>query len=210
MHPHHGERVVSVGAPIADSRGVVIMLHGRNAGPDNILDLVPRLNRPKLTYLAPAAANRTWYPYTFMAERDQNEPYLSSALARLDELVVDLSTRGVDAGRIVVLGFSQGACLATEFVFRHPRRYGGLSAFTGGLIGPAGTTWDTAGSFDAMPAFFGCSDVDAHVPLGRVRETAEIFTRMGANVTTRIYPAMGHLVNDDEIRAAQELIDRLP
>ena len=208
MHPHHGQRVVSVGAPLADSRGVVVMLHGRNAGPDNILDLVPRLNRPKLTYLAPAAANRSWYPYTFMAEREKNEPFLSSALARLDDLIVDLSHRRIDATQIVVLGFSQGACLATEFVFRHPRRYGGLIAFTGGLIGPPGATWDTGGSFDGMPAFFGCSDVDAHVPIGRVRESTEIFARMAADVTSRVYAGMGHIVNDDEIRWARELIDR--
>ena len=195
------------GAPIERARGVVILLHGRNAGPENILDLVPRFNVPDLAYLAPAAPNRTWYPYSFMAAREHNEPFLSSALARLEEAVVDLLARGIDERRIYLAGFSQGACLTSEFAARHPRRYGGVIAFTGGLIGSPGTRWeDVEGSFDGMPAFFGSSDVDAHVPESRVHETAEVYTRMGADVTIRIYPSMGHLVNDDEILEARRIL----
>lgn len=204
---HQGQPVVSAGAPIDRARGVVILAHGRNAGPENILDLVPRLSVTDLAYLAPAAADRTWYPYSFMAARSKNEPFLSSALARLEELVVDLIARGIEERRIYLAGFSQGACLTSEFAARHPRRYGGVIAFTGGLIGSPGTTWeDVEGSFDGMPAFFGSSDVDAHVPQDRVQETAELYRRMGAAVTLKIYPSMGHLVNDDELSAARAIL----
>ena len=186
---------------------VVVMLHGRGAGPENILDLVPRLNRPGFEYVAPAAPNRTWYPYSFMAEIEQNEPFLSNALAIVGKAVADAEARGVPRDRIVLLGFSQGACLATEFMIRNAARFGGLIAFSGGAIGPPGTTWDDSGRFDGTPMFFGCSDVDAHVPAARVRESAALCERMGAQVTTKIYPGMGHLVSDDEIAVARQLLD---
>ena len=185
------------------------MVHGRNASPRNILDLVPRVNRPDFSYLAPAAANHTWYPYSFMAERQQNEPGLSSALHTLGALIDDVVSKGVVRERIVLLGFSQGACLTSEFAVRRAARYAGVIVYTGGLIGPPGTTWNNGGSFDGTPVFFGCSDVDNHVPKTRVAESAAVFTRMGATVTERIYPGMGHLVNDDEIAFTQALLDRL-
>jgi predicted esterase len=191
-------------APVA-----VIMVHGRGAGPENILDLVPVLARPNVTYLAPAAEGRTWYPYSFMAEIERNEPGLSSALSVLDALVERVEAAGVSHDRIVLLGFSQGACLATEFVVRHPARYGGLVAFSGGAIGPPGITWNESGRLEGMPAFFGCSDRDAHVPESRVTESAELCARMGAQVTKRIYPGMGHTIIEDEIRWAQDLLDSL-
>jgi phospholipase/carboxylesterase/glyoxalase family protein len=188
----------------------VIAAHGRNAGPKNILDLVPRIGRDDLTYLAPAAAERAWYPYSFMEARDKNEPWLSSALDVLDRLVDGVVAQGVPRERIVILGFSQGACLVSEFAARHPARYGGVIAFTGGLVGPAGTTWDdVSGSFDGTPIFLGSSDVDHHVPLTRVNETAALFTRLGAKVTQRVYPGMGHVVNDDEIAEARRILDAL-
>ena len=188
---------------------VVVMLHGRNAGPENILDLVPRLARPQFEYVAPPAPNRTWYPYSFMADTDSNEPFLSSALSQVRGVVADLEFQGVRRDRIVILGFSQGACLATEFMIQHASRFGGLIAFSGGAIGPPGTVWNYPGSFDGTPMFFGCSDVDAHVPADRVRESAEVCSRMGADVTVKIYPGMGHLVSDDEIAHAQALLDSL-
>jgi predicted esterase len=198
---------VSAGARLEQSRGVVIMVHGRNAGPENILDLVPRLDRPQLAYLAPAAANRTWYPFPFISEMDKNEPGLSSGLSVLDGLVRKLVTGGVLKSRIFLLGFSQGACLASEFAVRHADRFGGVIVFSGGLIGPPGTVWNYEGAFDGTPAFLGCSDADSHIPRTRVEESAAVFTRMGARVTTRLYPGMGHLVCDDEIAAAQEILD---
>ena len=192
----------------------MIMVHGRNAAPSSILDLVPRFDRPAWTYLAPAAANHTWYPYSFMAETARNEPALSSALAALERLVEDVAARGIRREHLVLLGFSQGACLTAEFAVRHASRasgrYGGIVVFSGGLIGPPGTTWDHPGSFDGAPVFLGCSDVDAHVPKARVDESAAVFARMGADVTARIYAGMGHLVNDDEIAFAQRVMDRVP
>jgi phospholipase/carboxylesterase len=188
---------------------VVVMLHGRNAGPENILDLVPRLARPQFEYVAPAAPIRTWYPYSFMADVAKNEPFLSDALAKVRRAVEEAEAHGVPRSKIVLLGFSQGACLATEFMIRSVSRFGGLIAFSGGAIGPTGTTWNYPGDFGGMPVFFGCSDVDAHVPEVRVRESAAVCERMGAKVTTKIYPGMGHLVNDDEIAHAQTLLDEV-
>lgn len=198
---------MEAGAPLGHGPAAVIMVHGRNAGPANILDLAPRLGRPALTYLAPAAAGRTWYPFSFMADRASNEPGLSSGLNVLGSLVARVQAAGTPTSRIVLLGFSQGACLTAEFAVRHPARYGGVIIFSGGLIGPPGTTWPRSGGFDGAPVFLGCSDRDSHVPESRVRESAEVFEHMGARVTMRIYPGMGHLVNDDEIAVAQSMID---
>lgn len=205
--PHAGQPIVQAGAPLGQARAAVIMVHGRNAAPENILDLVPSLARPTLTYLAPAAAGRTWYPYSFMADIATNEPGLSSALRMLEGLVERIEAAGVPKSKIVMLGFSQGACLTSEFAVRHAARFGGFVIFTGGAIGPAGTTWNYPGGFGGTPIFMGCSDHDMHVPEPRVRETAAVFARMGAIVDTRIYPGMGHAVNDDEIAAAQGILD---
>ena len=207
MLPHAGQPVAHAGVPLGQAPAVVIMVHGRNAAPANILDLVPRLARPALTYLAPAAANRTWYPNSFMAEIASNEPGLSSALGVLESLMSEVQAAGVPQSRVVLLGFSQGACLTAEFAVRHASRLGGVVVLSGGVVGPPGTRWDHEGRFDGTPVFLGCSDRDSHVPESRVVESAEIFARMGAAVTTRIYPGLGHLVNDDEIAFAQALLD---
>lgn len=207
MLPHDGQPVVEAGAPLGSGPVVVVMVHGRNAAPANILDLARRWNRPALTYLAPAAANRTWYPYSFMADVPSNEPGISSGLERLASVVAQAEAAGVPRSRIVLCGFSQGACLASEFAIRHASRYGGLLIFSGGAIGAPGTEWNYGGTFEHTPVFLGCSDRDAHVPEARVRETADLFARMGAEVTLRIYPGMGHLVNDDEIAFAQQMLD---
>lgn len=209
MGPHDGQPVLTRGPRPGPGGVVAIMVHGRNAGPENILDLASRLDRPDVAYLAPAAANRTWYPNSFMAEIASNEPGLSSGLAVLASLVADAEAAGVARDRIVLIGFSQGACLVTEFAVRHASRFGGVVAYSGGAIGPPGTRWDESGRFDGTPMFFGCSDRDAHVPESRVTESADMCARMGAAVTKRIYPGMGHLVNDDEIAWAQGLLDSL-
>ena len=197
------------GAPLGKGRGVVVMIHGRNAGPENILSLVPALGQEDLTYLAPAAPGRTWYPLAFLAPTNENEPHLSAALATIAQLLADVAGRGIGPERVALLGFSQGACLAAEFAVRHATRYGAVVVFTGGVIGPPGTTWTQPGAFDGTPVFLGSSDVDAHVPLWRVEETAAVFTRMGADVDTRIYPQMGHLVNEDEIAHARQLLNAI-
>ena len=196
-----------MGAPLDAATAAVIMIHGRNAGPSNILDLVPVLFRPNVAYLAPAAADRTWYPNSFLSPIESNEPGLSSALGVLASLVARVEAAGVARSRIVLLGFSQGACLTAEFAARHAGRFGGIVIFSGGVIGPAGTPRNYPGAFGGTPVFLGCSDIDSHVPAARVQESAEMFARMGAQVTTRIYPGMGHTINDDEITWAQGLLD---
>lgn len=205
--PHAGELVTHVGVPLGHAQAVMIMVHGRNAGPENILDLVPALDRLDFTYLAPTAAGHTWYPLSFLAETSKNEPGLTSGLQVLEHLVEDVVARGVPQPQIVLLGFSQGACLTAEFAVRQAGRFGGLLIFSGGLIGPPGTRWNHPGSFAGTPVFLGCSDVDAHIPKQRVEESAAVFARMGADVTARLYPGMGHLVNDDEIAFARLIME---
>ena len=207
MEPHAGQPVVYAGVPLGLAPAAVIMVHGRNATPASILDLVPRLARPDLAYVAPAAAGRTWYPHSFLADIASNEPGISSGMAVLSSLVAHIEDAGVPRTRIVLLGFSQGACLAAEFAIRHASRFGGVVIFSGGAIGPGGTRWNHEGHFGGTPVFLGCSDQDAHVPEARVRDTAAHFARMGADVMLRIYPGMGHVVNDDEIATAQHVID---
>ena len=204
--PHGGGPVVMLGRPLGEGRAAMVMIHGRNAGPKNILDLAGPLAHSEFTYLAPAAAGGTWYPYSFMAERATNEPGLSSGLAVVAGLIEKIVASGVPRRRIILLGFSQGACLASEFVARDPDRYGALIAFSGGVIGPPGTTWNGPGRLDGMPVFLGCSDIDGHVPKTRVDESAAVFERMGARVTERIYPGMGHLVNEDELTWARDVM----
>jgi predicted esterase len=186
----------------------MIMTHGRNAAPGDILSLVPLLHHPEFTYLAPAAAGGTWYPESFLAPIPRNEPGISSGIAVIHGLIDDVVARGIPAGRVLLLGFSQGACLAVTAAHRRPARYGGVIAYSGGLIGPPGTTWPATGSFDGTPVFLGCSDTDPHIPLARVDETAAVLAAMGATVTRRIYPRMGHTVNDDEIESTRKLMNR--
>lgn len=209
MGPHDRQPVLEAGAPLTAAGVAGILVHGRNAGPADILDLALRFQRPDVAWLAPAAANRTWYPQSFMADLRENEPGVSSGLAVLAALVARIEAAGIPRRRIVLAGFSQGACLASEFAIRHASRFGAVLVFSGGAIGAPGTTWEYPGHFDGTPVFLGCSDRDAHVPEARVRETAAVFERMGAAVTLRIYPGMGHLVNDDEVEWAREAIGKL-
>jgi len=208
MKPHFPNAVVYGGEPLDTATTAMVLVHGRNAGPANILDLFARLDRPRVAAVAPAAAGGTWYPYSFLAPREQNEPGITSALFVLESLVSDLMARGFSPRNIVLLGFSQGACLTAEFAFRHPRAYGGVMVLSGGLIGPPGTAWDArAGMLDGVPVFLGCSDVDGHIPKERVLESEAVFARMGASVTRRLYPGMGHLVNEDEIAFVRGMLD---
>jgi phospholipase/carboxylesterase/glyoxalase family protein len=209
MQPHFGNPVAHAGESLDRATTTMVMVHGRNAAPANILDLFRRLERPSVAALAPAATGGTWYPQSFLSPREQNEPGITSALFVLESLVKDLQSRGFSSHNIVLLGFSQGACLTAEFAFRHPRAYGGVMVLSGGLIGPPGTTWDDpAGSLAGVPVFLGCSDVDAHIPKERVLESEAVFARRGATVTRRLYPGMGHLVNDDEIAVVRGVLDQ--
>lgn len=206
MRPHAGQPVEIEGLPPDEASAAMILVHGRGAAPKNILELAVELSHPNFTYLAPAAAANTWYPYSFMADIAANEPGISSGLAVLDGLVERVMDAGIPRERIILAGFSQGGCLMSEYAVRHAGRYGGVLAFSAGLIGPPGTSWPYEGDFAGTPVFLGCSDSDSHVPRDRVEESAEVFRRMGAAVEKRIYPGMGHLINDDELAFARSLI----
>jgi predicted esterase len=168
------------------------------------------LKREEFAYVAPAASGGTWYPFGFMAPRESNEPGISSGLFVIESLVADLLARGFPSHAIMLLGFSQGACLTSEFSIRHPRRYGGVMVLSGGLIGPPGTAWDdVTTSLDGAPVFLGCSDVDSHIPAERVLESEAVFRRLGASVTRKLYPGMGHTVSSDELRIVQGVMDEV-
>ncbi len=205
-HPHAHQAVLTVGPPPATARLGAILIHGRGASAEDILGIAHELALPDIAYLAPQAEGHTWYPYSFLSRIDQNEPGLSSALLVIEGLVQHLGQQGLPPERVVLMGFSQGACLTLEFAARHARRYAAIAAFSGGLIGPPGTPRDYPGAFAGTPAFLGCSDVDPHIPVERVRESAEVYRRMGATVDERIYPGMGHTINRDEIDAVRTLL----
>jgi predicted esterase len=204
--PHNGQPVLRRGAAVADARLAAIFLHGRGASAEDILDLAAQLSATDVSFLAPQAAGHSWYPYSFLSPLAQNEPGLTSALGVISRLLQELATEGVTPDRVVLLGFSQGACLAQEFAARHAQRYAGVVGLSGGLIGPPGTPRTYPGAFEGTPVFLGCSDVDAHIPVERVRESADVFRRMAANVDERIYPRMGHTVNRDELEAVDALL----
>jgi len=207
--PHRGQPVVTAGRPLDQADAAVVMVHGRGATAESILTLADELGRMDLAYVAPQAAGYTWYPYSFLVPIERNEPHLSSALELLESVTAKLQAAGIPAERTVLLGFSQGACLSLEFAARHAQRFGGVVALSGGLIGPPGTPRDYVGSLDGTPVFLGGSDRDPHVPEDRVHESAEVFRRMGARVTERIYPGLGHTVNEDELSWAADLLGSL-
>ena len=207
--PHAGQPVLTAG-PMPEKAGAAILLvHGRGASAESILSLYDELNAAKFAAIAPQAADGTWYPHTFLAPLESNQPYLDSALGRLDSLVADLLARKIPSDHIVLLGFSQGACLTAEFVARHPRRYGAVIALTGGLIGPPGTPRNYPGSLAGTPVFLGSSDPDPHVPFERVQETQAVLSRMGAAVELRRYPGMPHTISEDELDVCRELLQRV-
>ncbi len=171
-----------------------------------MLGLADEFSGPGIAYVAPQAATSMWYPYSFLAPLAQNEPALSEALATIGHVVADVVAQGVPHERIVLLGFSQGACLALEYAARNARRWGGVVALSGGLIGPDGTPRDYAGSLGGTPVFLGCSDVDLHIPLNRVHESGDVLGRLGGKVTKQIYPGMGHTIVADEVAHVQQLL----
>jgi phospholipase/carboxylesterase len=199
QNPHQGQTVRMKGEPLDRARAAMLMVHGRGARAEDILSIADELNQPGFAYLAPQAAENTWYPNRFLVPIVENEPWLSSALSFLGGVFAEIVHAGIPSERIMLLGFSQGACLTLEFAARNARRYGGIVGLSGALIGPDDTPRDYAGSFAGTPVFLGCSDVDFHVPKERVDETAEVLRRLGGEVTERLYPNMDHSVNQDEI-----------
>jgi predicted esterase len=207
--PHAGARILHAGAPLDDADAAVVLVHGRGGSAEGMLDLARAIGGPGVAWLAPQAAGGSWYPYSFLAPIESNEPWLSAALALLDGLLARAGEAGLPPERVALAGFSQGACLSSEFTARRARRYGGLVLFSGGLIGPPGTPRDYGGSLAGTPAFLGCSDVDPHIPVERVHETARVLGEMGAEVDERIYPGLGHTVIEDEIEAARAIVEGL-
>ena len=213
--PHEAQPLLQSGPALGTGEGVLILLHGRGGSAANIMQLGPALLQPlkegtsRITCLAPAANGGSWYPQSFLAPREENEPYLTSALetvARMLQLALDA---GVPHERIVLGGFSQGACLSSEFVASHPARYGGLIAFTGGLVGPLGSDVRHNGDLSGMPALLLSGDPDPHVPWSRVEETAAVLTEMGATVNTRRFPGRPHVVSSEEIILSGRMLTQI-
>ena len=198
--------VAASGAKRPQVRAAAILLHGRGSNSDDMLGLAQEFGQRDIAYLAPDAPRGSWYPYSFLAPLEQNEPHLSDALATVDAALAQLAREGYPAERVALIGFSQGGCLALEYVARNVQRYGAVAGLSAGLIGPPGTPRDYAGALAGMPVFLGCSDVDSHIPLARVHESRDVFEKLGARVDERIYPGMGHTVNADEIGQVRALL----
>jgi phospholipase/carboxylesterase len=205
---HQDQPVLDAGASLPDAQAALILLHGRGASARGMLPLAEELGVPDVAYLAPQAARRSWYPQSFMAPIEENEPALSSALQVVGDVIEQVCETHLTEERVVLLGFSQGACLATEYAARHPQRYGGVVGLSGGLIGPEDTDFEYDGTLDGTPVFLGCSDQDPYIPLERVEETAKVLRGLGAKVMKRIYEGMGHTTNEDEIEHVRSILDR--
>jgi phospholipase/carboxylesterase len=198
--------IVSSGAPLARARAAALLVHGRGSNAEDILGLADEFAQDDIAYLAPQAPGGSWYPYSFLAPLEQNEPHLSRALATLGAVLEQVAREGFTPERVALIGFSQGGCLALEYVARNAKRYGAVAGLSAGLIGPPGTPRNYAGSLASTPVFLGCSDIDSHIPLARVHESRDVLTRMGAAVTERIYSGMGHSVNSEEIEHVSRLL----
>jgi predicted esterase len=211
MKLHDGQQVIRGGTPPKNARAAMILIHGRGATAEDIFSLGEEVTTglSGVALLAPQAAGNTWYPQRFLAPVEQNEPFLSSALGVIGRLVAGLGQDGLKPESIVLIGFSQGACLSLEFAARNARRYGGVVGFSGALIGQPGAARDLKGSLEGTPTYLGCSDRDAHIPLSSVDESAEILARLGASVTKSIFPGMGHTVNSEELSVVQALVREL-
>lgn len=204
--PHQSGQTVTAGSDPESASAAMIMIHGRGATAESILTLANEFGDHNLHLTAPQAFGFQWYPYSFLAPAESNEPGLSSGLQAIHDILMNLNEQGIPDEKIILLGFSQGACLASEYAARHPARYGGLIVFSGGLIGDELNPESYTGSLDGTPAFMGCSDIDPHIPEERVHESSSIFKQLGASVNKKIYPQMGHTINEDEIDSTKEII----
>ena len=204
------DRLLTSGRDPSQARAAAILVHGRGGSAEGMLGLAAAIAVEDIAWLAPQAEGGAWYPHSFMAAIESNEPWLSASLDLLDRLVARCGADGLPPERVALAGFSQGACLAAEYAARNARRYGGLVLLSGGLIGPPGTPREYPGSLSGTPVFLGCSDIDPHLPVERVRETARVLRSMGAEVDERIYPGLGHTVIDDEIDAARRILEGIP
>lgn len=202
----HKKNIQTAGKALKQAEKVLIMIHGRGADARDILSVASHLNVPEYALLAPEATNNTWYPHSFMANSEQNEPWLSSALDLLKDSVGEATKQGITAENIYFLGFSQGACLALEFVARHVQKFGGVVALTGGLIGDKINQDNYSGDFNNTPVFLGTGNPDPHVPIERVKESAKILEKMNAKVHLKVYDGRPHTISQDEIDEANRLV----
>ena len=205
----HQKHVLLKGKKLGEAENVLVMLHGRGATAEDILSLAEYLKVSEFTLLAPQATGNTWYPNSFLAPPYTNEPWLSSAISLIDDITNDINDNGIHDSNIFYLGFSQGACLTLEYVTRNATRYGGVIAFTGGLIGDKIYEQNYSGDFGMTPIFIGTSDPDPHVPVQRVQDSVKILRGMNAQVTEKIYKNMGHTINEDEIEIVNNAIFNL-
>jgi predicted esterase len=207
--PHQDGDVLERGPSASEASAAVILIHGRGASAQSMLPLVDEFGVPGVHYVAPQASGHTWYPYSFLQPIENNQPGISSGLQRIHDLITRLEQDGTTMEKIMLLGFSQGGCLATEFAARHPARYGGVVGYSGGLIGPDINPGKYEGDMEETPVFLGCSTTDPHIPKERVDETEVVFKKLGANVTKKLYPGMPHTVNEDEIQIVRSMIKRI-
>ncbi len=200
---------MTAGTSIADAEAAVVLVHGRGATARSIVQMADEFDQSSVAYLAPQAARNTWYPNAFTAPVEANEPGRSSGLQAIDDAVTEANDAGIPTEQILVLGFSQGACLASEYVACNPTRYGGLAVLSGGLIGETIDPDDYEGDLEGTPAFLGCSDVDPHIPEKRVHDSAAILAQLNGDVTRRLYEGMGHGINQDEIEHVSRMVASL-
>jgi predicted esterase len=204
--PHAGQPVLVYGEGLDKAGAAMILVHGRGASTEDILSLAIELPQAGFAFLAPQAATSTWYPHRFTAPLEANQPWLDSALAALGRVVDHVDAAGIPPERTFLLGFSQGACLVLEYAARNARRYGGVIGLSGGLIGPEIEPFRYPASLAGTPVFLGCSDIDPHIAKARVVETARTLEQLGGAVDMRLYPGMGHTVNEDELQAVRAML----
>lgn len=197
--PHQNQKVVAGGVDLSDAEVGMILVHGRGASAQSMLMFSDEFDRDAIHYRAIQASRHTWYPHSFLAPKEKNQPGISSGLQAIYDQISQLNDAGIPTERVVILGFSQGACLATEFAARHPQRFGAVIGLSGGLIGNEVAVENYSGSLEQTPVFLGCSDRDPHIPQERVDVTEQIFLQLEGDVEKRIYKGMGHTVNEDEI-----------
>lgn len=207
--PHQNQDIATAGASLDEAELAMILIHGRGASAQSMLMFADEFSGQNIHYRALQAKGHTWYPRSFMAPKQMNEPGISSGLQALYDQIKIVEDAGIPLENIILLGFSQGACLTTEFAARHPRRFGAIVGFSGGLIGQQVDPKNYSGSMEQTPVFLGCSDRDPHIPKERVDETEQVFQQLNADVTKRIYEGMGHTVIRDEIEFVDTLIERI-
>jgi predicted esterase len=204
--PHANQPIFAAGEPLGQAHSAMLLVHGRGANAEDILSLAPELSLPGWIYLAPQAAGSAWYPDRFLAPTASNQPWLDSALRLLERTLQQIASAGIPAERTVLLGFSQGACLALEYAARHAQRYAGLVGLSGGLIGADGEARQDQGNLSGTPVFLGCADPDPHIPAYRVEHAGQVLTALGGIVTTRLYPGMGHTISDEELEEVRAIL----